>query len=148
MASTVVQPIADSIAAIIDALTFDPPVKAYATPPPMLEGHGPFAVVEFPTLHRRQLNDGETEIGSNDWFPTYPVVLYVDLKVARRDSERVIALVEQFVLAIDANPGLNNDTVDDSVVTTSDPFIYVENKRPFLAYECEVQVYKRVPTTP
>jgi hypothetical protein len=147
MASSVITPVADRLKAVLEGLAVTPVVTAYRWTPPRLGGTGPFGVVELPRIERTGVDEPERELGSDDWLITYPVVLYVDLKDPDRDQERAVELLEAFTAALDENPSMGDATIDDTKVTAGDPSVdLIGESRPMLAYECEVQVLKRVPT--
>jgi hypothetical protein len=156
-ASTVITGVADRLKTVIAALDVTPPVSAYRWTPQRLTGTGPFAVIELPRVERTSLNDPEEQLGSDDWIISYPVVLYVDLKDPDRDQNRLVDLLEAMTSAIDDNvvladpndPGdVNGDVqIMDVKVTAADPSVdQLPDARSLLAYECEVQVFKHVPT--
>jgi hypothetical protein len=145
VASTVIQPTADALKAVIAAVTFTPAVTVYRWAPAHL-GNVPAVVIDVPTLRRHDLDAAERELGSDDWFMTFPVSLHVDLKVPDRDQARIVELLEAVIAAIDANRTLGIATVDDTKVITGSPIQDLsDEQRPLLTYDCEVEVWRRVP---
>lgn len=155
MASTLLQPVADKLAGLIAGIATTPPFNVprntdgtNAWAPRALGGTGPWAVIEIPDVDRTPLDQGERELGSDDWFLTYDVTLYFDFKVLDRDQARAVTLLEAFIVAVDTTPSLGIAQIDDTkVVKATKAYDLSNESRPLLAYECEVQVWIRRPTT-
>jgi hypothetical protein len=101
----------------------------------------PAGVVALPDFRRTGVEQKESQLGSNDWWLTYPVLLAVDLDEAVAAQGVVIDLLEAFIAAVDANPSLSN-TVLDSKVTDGTPYIETHKGRPLVGYECHVEALK------
>lgn len=142
--STLIDPVAQALKALLEGLDVDPGVKAYWPAPKLMDGTGPWAVVELPRLRRTGTDEAETELGSDDWYLSFPVILYVALSDAKRDQARLLDLLEAAIKAIDDNPSLGIVTVDDTSLIAGDPFFdLTEQARPLIAYECELEVWRR-----
>lgn len=147
MSSTTVEPTANLIAAVLAALAVDPVVKAYTWQTGM-SGIGalPAAIVDAPTIERTEVEQAESQLGSNDWTMTFPVYIFVDLKVAKTAASRIVEIVEAFVKAIDAG-GLtvSDPSIIEAKVVSSTPLDAEDQQaRPLLAYDCRVEVLKLV----
>lgn len=142
MASTVITPIANRIVTELAALGVSPSVKGYRWAPHDLDAL-PAGVVELPRVRRRGTDEPERQLGSNDWFLDFPVVLYFDLSEAQFSQDQAVDTVEAFIKAVDANPTLTA-TVEDAVVSEVEPSIVDDKNRPLVAFECLVAVELRV----
>jgi hypothetical protein len=144
MASTVITPVADALATVLNGIAFTPALKVYRWAPRRLD-NVPAAVINVPAVRRVALDEGERELGSDDWFLTFTLDLHIDLKVPDRDQQRAVELLEAVIAAVDANPTLGIATIDDTKVVAGEPtYDLSEEARPLLTYDCEVQVWKRV----
>lgn len=144
MASTVLDPPAVQIAAILTALGVTPTVKAYKWAPRELATL-PAGVVEIPSFQRTPVDTAEDHLGATDWHIQYPVALYFALHELATDQARAVLVVEAFTLAIDASPGLAG-TVQEAKVTSAIPTILDEDtrNRALLVYETTVDCLKFV----
>jgi hypothetical protein len=154
--STLIEPLADILTSTLESITLTAgtstiAVKGYRWAPQQLS-KVPAGVVEIPTIRRSEVDEGETELGSDDWWIAYPVILYVEWTgTPDRDMQRAVELLEEWIAAIDGNPtdGTPFDQVagvDDAKVVSADPDIDItEQERPLLRYVTEVQVHLRVP---
>lgn len=153
MASTILTPVANALAAILATIDLTPQVnvvwgtsdeKRWA---PAMIAATPAVVINVPSVRRTGLDEPERELGSDDWLLTFALDLYVDLKVPGRDQQRAVELLEAVTAAIDANPTLGLPTIDDTKVVSAEPAQDLSDEaRPLLTYDLEVQVWKRVPT--
>jgi hypothetical protein len=144
MASTILDPIADVLVLELAALTvLGDSVKGYLWSPRQMT-KVPAGVVEIPSVGRVGPDEAESQLSSDDWNVTYPVVLYVDATRADTSQAALVEFLEDFIAAIDANPSLTN-TVLDAKVLSAEPFLdLTEQARPLVGYECEVAVLKLV----
>lgn len=155
MTSTLLQPVADQLAAVIEGLNTTPAFNVPRTTdgmnawaPKALGGPGPWAVIEIPDVTRTPLDQAEITLGVEDWYLTYDVTLYFDFKVLERDQIRAVDLLEAVIAGIDDSDGLGIDQIGDVKVTrATKAYDLSDDQRPLLAYECEVQVWFRRPTT-
>jgi len=154
VASTVITPVGDALAALLQTITFTPTLHVHWDTAndtrwaPSRLRDVPAVTIDIPTVRRTALDEGERELGSDDWLLTFPVSLYVDLKVAGRDQQRAVELLEAVIAAIDANRTLGIPTIDDTKLVAGEPSLTSfssDQARPLVEYECEVQVWKRVP---
>lgn len=141
MASTILDPVAEALKDVADAITG---LSGEKWAPKDLRKR-PSAVVSLPRGRRSGVDEAEQQLGSEDWYLTYPVVLYIDLSEAKRAQAQAVELVEALIAAIDDNPGLSN-TVLDAKVTNFEPEIVVDQNKPLLSYVCDVEVLKQVAT--
>jgi hypothetical protein len=143
MASTVVQPLADRIGAVAAGLGLSPTVKEWVWAPADLSTL-PAAVVDLPTIARSGLDpQGESELGSYDWFLDFPVTLYFDLSEPIAAQTQAAAYLEAFIEAVDTDATLTGMTLD-AKVTRAEPSIRADESRPALAYETHVEIFKLV----
>lgn len=146
----VLTPVGDALAAVLAGITLTPPVTvewaADRRWAPTRIGSTPAIVINVPTVRRTGLDEGEREIGSEDWLLTFGVDVYVDLKLPARDQQRAIDVVEAVIAAVDANHTLGDPTIDDTKVTAAEPAQDLSDEaRPLLTYDLTVEVWKRVP---
>ena len=148
---TLAQTLADTAAGLSvtftdgDAIEHTVTVKAYKWAPRDLDGTGPWAVVEMPAIGRIGLDEAETQLGTDDWTVTFPVVFYCALDEARYAQAQITAVVEEWITAVDANPFAADATVDDIAVTDAGPpEIEADAARPRVVYPTTVQLLKVV----
>lgn len=105
----------------------------------------PAVAVGPPTVRRAGLDEGERELGSDDWFLDYPVSLYFDLDEASKSQGQMVEAVEAFSKAIDQDPSLGSALIDDCKLTNADPFVEDGRQRTLCGYLCTVAVLRRNP---
>lgn len=152
----VIDTLAQTLADTIDGLsvTFtdgdaiehaDVAVKAYKWAPRDLDGTGPWGVVEMPAVNRIGLDERESQLGTLDWTVEFPVVFYCALDEARYAQAQIVAVIEEWISAIDDNPFSADATVDDiSVIDAGPPEIVDDQARPVVVYPTTVQLLKFV----
>lgn len=147
--STIIEPTADLLAALAETVevTMSNGVRAlkgYTWEPASFDAI-PAAAVGPPTVRRTGLDEGERELGSDDWFLEYPVGLYFDLDEAAKSQGQMAEALEAFTKAIDANPSLGSTLIDDCKVTNAEPFVEDSRQRTLCGYLCTVSVWRRNP---
>lgn len=146
MASTILDPTATLIAAVLSGLAVTPTVKAYATDP----GYAgldalPAGVVGVPEIDRQDVQERESQLGTNDWTITYPVALFFDLADTATAQAQATQTVEAFIKAIDtATLSVSDATIEDAKVVSATPDEIADSARPMLVYDCRVVVFKLV----
>jgi hypothetical protein len=117
--STTLEPLATAVAALLRALSVSEGLTAYAHDPGFAGLDAlPCAVVGIPTIGRVGLDQSESQLGSRDWFVTFPVTLYFDLADATATATLAIEYVEAFIKSVDTESLQAADgTVLDSKVT-------------------------------
>lgn len=147
MTSTIIEPTADLIATTIAALAVTPAVKAY-TWQTGLSGLGqlPAAIVDAPVVERTEVEQPESQLGAFDWTMTFPVYVFVELKVAKSAASTLVEIVEAFIQAIDAGAltAADPSIVEAKVVSSTMLDAEDQQARPLLAYDCRVEVLKLV----
>lgn len=141
--STVIDPVAGAIAAVLEDLETDA-LKVHFPAPKQLSGPGPWAVIDLPRFVRTPTDEPESELHSRDWKLWYPTTIYVDLKQAERDQLRAMEIVELLIHAVDEDRSLGETVFDASVVEGEPEIIGRDQARPLLAYECQVEVLQLV----
>lgn len=144
MASTILDPPAAGIVAIIEALGLTASVTGYKWGRLELDSV-PAGVVAMPILRRTGVEERESQLGANDWTATYPVLLAVDLDEAVSNQAQVIEMVEAFVAAVDADYSLGG-TVEEAKVVECEPYTDQDRAKPLIGYECMVETLKLVAT--
>lgn len=144
MASTILRPPADALAAILDGLNLTPVTKGHTWAPASLTGSGPWGVVELPGFERHEPEEAEDEMGTDTWHIEYPVTLYVPLSDAPRDQERMAELVESFVRAVDADHTLGGVCREAVVAEAERPTFTEDRNRVLIVCETTVAVLKYV----
>ena len=144
MASTVLDPTAVLVAAVLDGLAVTPTVKGYAVDPGMTGLDSlPCGVVGPPTIERRVVDEGDSQIGSRDWNLTFPVTLFFDLADTATAQAQATQTVEAFITAVDtATLSVSDASIEDAVVAVATPVEILNDARPMLAYECSLAVLK------
>ncbi len=135
--------IAEAIAQIARDLPLDPPLKAYTDPPSSIFKM-PCVVVDIPEINRRNVEEGESEVGSYDWRLTYPVGIFVELRESGAAHLYARHAAELFIRAIDESFELAA-LVTDAVVTNARPEYELERERPAVLYVCTVDVFALEP---
>lgn len=140
MASTILDPVADAIEDLIDGIS----LNGHKWTPKDL-GAVPAGVVGLPRGNRVGVDEAESQLGSEDWYLTYPTALFFDLSEAQFSQAQAVEKLEAFISAIDDNPTLAG-TVLDAKVTNFEAEIVQDTNRPLLSYVCDVEVLKPVAT--
>jgi hypothetical protein len=139
MASTIIDPIGQQIKALAAALTVTPAIKAY-WPPIAMPDRLPAAMVQPPAVRRRDPDDNESQMGSEDWNMTFGVSFYFDLSNATDAQSQGVEFFEAFVAAVDNDPTLGG-TVLDAKVTEGEPdYSKIADRKPVFIYDCTVAV--------
>ena len=124
--------------------TVSAPVKAYKWAPRDLDGSGPWAVVEVPTIERIGPDDRESQVGTKDWVIRFPVVWYAPLDDAYNAQALVVAALEAWTVAIDEDP-TTDPTIDHVGIDSVDqPELIEDQARPLLALQTTVLIRKFV----
>lgn len=145
MASTIIQPTADALAATLAAADLTVALKTYRWTVRDLD-RVPAAVIELPDLDRNARDEPERELGSNDWGMIFPVTLYFDLSEPVAAQEQAAETVEKVIAAIDADYTLGGVVENSKIVSAEPSYDYTDQARPLLAYACEAHVIRHVPT--
>jgi hypothetical protein len=136
MASVVIDPIADRIKAVLDAL-----VSAAYWPPVAMPDALPAAVVQPPTVRRVAPEDGESQMGADDWRIDFSVSAYFDLADTGTAQTAGVEFFEAFVSAVDNDPTLAGTVLDAKVTTGSPDYDRISERRPVFIYECTVETF-------
>lgn len=132
----VVEPVIGALLELLAAL--DSPgltVHRYA-PPNVIP---PAAVVDLPSVRRRELLEAEGQFGSNEWLIDVPVTLYFDLRVAENSQALAVDVLEQWIQLVDANAGLGLGDVIETKVTEAEPAFVLDQNRTLASYETTVE---------
>ena len=147
MASTVLDPVAETLAQFITDLDVDVNVTGIKWERQAIDAQLPVGIVAPPTIHRTEPGDRETQMGFDDWDLEYPVGLYFELTDAYTTQTQAVEVVEKFIRAVDEDPSLGDPTiVDDAVVAEAEPEIVEDASRAVLVYRCRLLVNKGVPS--
>ena len=144
MSSTILQPLADLVAATIKTLAVDEPVYAYSTDPGLSGIDAlPAAVTGLPTVERNDVDQAESQFGSYDWTITLEVTFVFDLGDTQTAQAQALDSVEEFIQTIDSGAlSLSDASIVDAKVTRSEPGEIVDAARPMLTYACTLRVLK------
>lgn len=147
--STIIEPTADLLAALAETVNVTmsngtQALKGYTYEPSLFD-NVPAAAVGVPVVRRSSLDEGERELGSDDWFLEYPVGLYFDLDEAAKSQGQMVEALEAFTKAIDADPSLGSALIDDCKLTSAEPFVEDGRERTLCGYLCTVSVWRRNP---
>lgn len=140
--SDVIAPVGVALAEKLATLSISgETVKAYWLAPRTLD-RIPAAVIEAPSVERRQLEEPESALGADDWLLSFPVTLYVLLDEAEAAQSSAVEFVEAFTLAIDADRGLGVAGVIEARVVSSEPVIVDDERRALYTYQSRVEVLR------
>ena len=103
----------------------------------------PAGSVGVPTLERTDVDEAESQLGTDDWKLEFPVSLYFDLADVAKSQQSMVDALEAFTNAIDADQSLGLPTVEASV-NDAQPFAERDRKRPLVGYEITVSVLRLV----
>ena len=144
MSSSILKPINQLVANAIANLSTTPSVTAYATDPGLAGIDAlPAAVCGLPTVQRTEPDQGESQLGSYDWNVQIPVVFLFDLADAATATQEALDVLEAFIKTIDTGTlSVSDPLIVDAKVTSSQPGEVVDNARPMLTYDCQVQILR------
>lgn len=145
MASTILEPIADALAVIVEALpsiTGDPIRADRWVQVPM--SRPPCAVIELPKIGRTRPEEAESQLGARDWDLEYPVNFHFALRVADETQRRLAQVIEEFINAVDADPGLGGLVLEAKVTDADIVYDETDSANPLIVYETTVAVLKLV----
>jgi hypothetical protein len=143
MASTVVLPVAQALADLITGLPGD--IRGQLWEPNPGNVNPPVGVVSMPRIDRSDVEDEESQLGTDDWALDFTVFLFHDLGNALYAQGEAVEDIEEFIKAVDANPSLGLATVIDTKVVAVTPGFDLDQTRPQIVTECRVQVLRLVP---
>lgn len=147
----VVRPLAVELVALIDGLSVSftaagtshtSTVKGYLWDQPHFD-RLPCAMVRLPEISRTGVDEQESQLGSRDFILEFPVDFVVDLSKAEYSQEQLLASVEAFINAVDADsPPLADNSVIDCKVTAVGRPEQLEGSRSLLVYPTTVELLK------
>lgn len=139
MSSTIIQPVADHMAGLLEALGLG--VNTWARDALTMRGSGA-AEIEIPDVSRTGVEEAESQLGADDWDLTYVVSLWVNLTETSVCQQRLVALLEQWIAAVDADVTFGGLVLEAKVTEAKRQ--YQLAKRPLVGYETTVSVLKLV----
>lgn len=146
MASTIVDPVAEAVGAVLGSLS-GMPLKVYYPAVPMAD-ELPAAMIYPPTIGRAGIEEAERQMGAEDWRLDFALTLHFDLSEAQQAQDQGVAYLEAVIAAIDdANRSSSTlaALVDDVKITGAEPdFERVQGRRPEFIYHCTVETLKLV----
>ena len=144
MSSTILQPVADLVAALIESLDVDPLIKGYSIDPgPVGLDSLPAGVCGLPKIQRTDADGGESQLGTYDWTIELPVMFLFDLYDTTTAQAQALQTVEAFIKAVDTGSLSTSDPqIVDAKVTSSDPGELIDEARPMLSYDCRLQILR------
>lgn len=144
MSSSIIQPLADLVAAKIRALDIDLDVSAYSVDPGLSGIDSlPVGVVGLPQIERTDPDEAESQIGTFDWRFEIPVTFLFDLGDTATAQAQALDTVEAFIKTVDAAAlSISDPSIVDAKVVRSDPGEIVDAARPMLSYTCTLRVLK------
>jgi hypothetical protein len=137
MASTILDPIADGLVAVIG--TISPTVKAKKWLIRDTDAR-PAAVIELPTVSRTEPDAAEDHLSQYDWRSEWPVSFYFDFTDATFGQAQALEVIEQFIAAVDADPDLGGTVQEAKAISAGPPEIEEGAARPMLVYPVRVSV--------
>ena len=142
MASTILQPVADKAATILEAL--DLGVNTWANKQ-LRFGRAGAAEIEIPDIARTSLEQAESQLGSDDWELEFPVSIWVSMTEPHTAQTRLVALVEAWIAAVDYDIQLGG-TVLEARVTEARRVYGTSGHHELVGYETTLSVLKLVNT--
>jgi hypothetical protein len=138
--STIIQPIADHAGLMLKALGLG--VNVWADDE-LTMGAAGAAEIEIPDLGRTGVEERESQLGFYDWDLEFPVTIWVNLTQGARAQQRLVAVVEAWIAAVDADPTLGGLVLEAKV--TSAKRQYQLAKRPLVGFETTLAALRLVP---
>lgn len=139
MASTVIDPIADELVALIDALTPDTKPYLWVSPAGDTDVR-PAGIVMLPEIERVGPDLPEDHLGETDWRLSYPVVFIVDFEPNGYYHAQAAEVVEAWIKAVDADTTLDGSVQEAKVTSVAPPEYQPGEGRPYIQYATTVQV--------
>jgi hypothetical protein len=115
MASTVLQPIADHIGAILKTFQLGVSQDTWAGKD-LRFGRAGAAEIEVPDIARTGIEQAESQLGADDWDLEFAVSIWVNITTTGDSQKRLIALVEQWIAAVDADVTFGGLVLEAKVV--------------------------------
>ncbi|MEI6446476.1 MAG: hypothetical protein WCO96_01195 [Actinomycetes bacterium] len=144
MSSTIIQPLADLIATTIESLQTDFTVNGYSNDPGFAGLDSlPCGIVGLPIIDRVDVDEAESQFGSNDWRFEFPITFLFDLGNSDTAQAQALDTVERFIQKIDsAALSVSDPSIVDAKVTRSEGGEILDASRPLLSYNCTLRVLK------
>ena len=144
MSSTILQPTADLVAAVLTGLSVTPAVKGYATDPGMTGLDSlPAGVCGLPKVQRTNPDEAESQLGTFDWQIELPVMLLFDLYDTTTAQAQALQTLEAFIKAVDTGTLQTSDAqIVDAKVSQADPVEFLDEARPMVGYDCRVEILR------
>ena len=140
-------PLADDLVALVEALNTSQTVKGYKWEPGMTGFDAlPACVVGLPSVGRVGVDEPESQLGTRDWFIDYPLDLYFRLDHSGDASALAVEVVDALVVSVDTESLQAADgTVLDAKLVSAEPVLdLTDQAQPLLRYETTLRVWKLV----
>jgi len=113
-------------------------LRVYATEPTGLD-RLPAATVRLDSFQRRNLDDGEIELGSVMWDVLWRVTVYTPLDEAHTGQEGMLTVLAAVLDAFDDDPTLGG-VVDDAVLTSGEQSFTDDESQPrqLVVMDCDL----------
>lgn len=133
-----IQDLADEIAAIGTSIGYSSPTNSWTTVkinPPALE-------IEIPAINLSDIEEAESQLGTDDWTLAYTVRLWRALRDANTSAAKLADDIEAFIAAVKANPTLGGRADDARVVELRARYLDDEDhaSQPLIGYETTIRV--------
>jgi hypothetical protein len=140
LTSSIIQPIADHACTILKALGLG--VNVWADDELTMGANGA-AEIEIPDLGRTGVEERESQLGFYDWDLEFPVTIWVNLTQGPKAQQRLVAVTEAWIAAVDADPTLGGLVLEAKV--TGAKRQYQLAKRPLVGFETTLAALRLVP---
>lgn len=144
--STVIDPIAQALAALAETITVNSETLKGVWPPQKGLPSVPCVEFEIPRVTWVDVDQAQTQLGADDWTFDFPAVIWFDLRQAEAAQQRLVAALEQWRVAVGTT---NLDGLcQEAAVTAAEPVYDVTDAaRPLIGYETTVRVWALVTTS-
>lgn len=109
-------------------------------------GHGfdvPLVSVGLPSMQPADYDEGNSELGSFDWWVVWPVTLYVGLTDPEPDQAAARDLTVAIIEAFHKDPTCGGDVEDASVTNVQSGYNDANTNRRLIVVEFDVTTYSR-----
>lgn len=145
MASTIIQPVADRLKTLLEGLALPTSLKVPASG--WQRDHLaklPAAEIELPDIGRTDIEEAESQLGSNDWDLDFVVSLWFDLREPTVAQQRLAEAIEKWVAAVDGESWASVPGVLEAKVLRAERVYQLEKQRTLVGYETTVRVFRLV----
>lgn len=145
MASTIIDPLADALAALAGGITVNGTALKGVWPPRLGVPDVPCVEIEIPTVRRSDVEEAESQLGADDWTLDFTATIHFDMREAVTAQQRIVEALEAWIAAVDADRSLGIASVLDASVVSAEPlYDLTDEQRPLIGYVTTVRVWRLV----